>query len=75
MEKFGIVEIDTNQSIICIVGDFISEASGSAKLVFEALEETPLRMISYGGSNHNISVLVDQENKVEALKSLNKLFI
>jgi aspartate kinase len=75
LEKFGIVEIDTNQSIICIVGDFISEASGSAKLVFEALEETPLRMISYGGSNHNISVLVDQENKVEALKSLNKLFI
>jgi aspartate kinase len=75
LEKFGIVEIDNNQSIICIVGDFISEASGSAKLVFEALEETPLRMISYGGSNHNISVLVDQENKVEALKSLNKLFI
>lgn len=73
--KFGIVEIDNCQSIICIVGDFISEASGSAKLVFEALEEIPLRMISYGGSNHNISVLVDQENKVEALKSLNKLFI
>ena len=75
LKKFGIVEIDSNQSIICIVGDFISEASGSAKLVFEALEETPLRMISYGGSNHNISVLVDQENKIEALKSLNKLFI
>ena len=73
--KFGIVEIDTNQSIICIVGDFISEVKGSAKLVFEALEDTPIRMISYGGSNHNISVLVDQENKLEALKSLNKLFI
>jgi len=75
LKKFGIVEIDTNQSIICIVGDFISEAAGSAKLVLEALEKTPLRMISYGGSSHNISVLVDQENKVEALKSLNKLFI
>ena len=75
LEKFGIVEIDNNQSIICIVGDFISETKGSAKLVLGALEEIPLRMISYGGSNHNISVLVDQENKVEALKSLNKLFI
>jgi len=74
LEKFGIVEIDYNQSIICIVGDFISEAKGSAKLVFEALEETPLRMISYGGSDHNISVLVDQKNKVKALNSLNKLF-
>ena len=75
LEKFGSVEIDENQSIICVVGDFISEASGSAKLVFEALEETPLRMISYGGSNHNISVLVDQEDKVKALNSLNKLFL
>ena len=74
LEKFGSVEIDENQSIICVVGDFISEASGSAKLVFAALEETPLRMISYGGSDHNISVLVDQEDKVKALNSLNKLF-
>ncbi|RZT96554.1 aspartate kinase [Ancylomarina subtilis] len=74
LRKFGMVEIDENQSIICIVGDFISEAAGSAKLVLEALEEIPLRMISYGGSNHNISVLVDQENKIEALQALNKLF-
>ncbi|RXQ93921.1 aspartate kinase [Ancylomarina salipaludis] len=74
LRKFGVVEVDKNQSIICIVGDFISEAAGSAKLVLEALEEIPLRMISYGGSNHNISVLVDQKNKIEALKALNKLF-
>jgi len=74
LNKFGVVEIDSHQSIICIVGDFISEAAGSAKLVLEALEQTPLRMISYGGSSHNISVLVDQKNKVEALKALNKLF-
>ena len=74
LTKFGAVEIDTNQSIICIVGDFISETVGSAKIVLEALEKIPLRMISYGGSNHNISVLVDQENKIEALNALNKLF-
>ncbi len=73
--KFGIVEIDREQSIICIVGDFISESAGSAKMVFEALENTPLRMISYGGSKHNISVLVDQKNKVSALQALsNHLF-
>jgi len=74
LNKFGIVEIDQNQSIICIVGDFISENSGSAKIVLEALEQIPLRMISYGGSNHNITVLVNQEYKVEALKALNQLF-
>lgn len=68
--KFGLVEIDKNQSIICIVGDFISESAGSAKKVMEALESTPLRMISYGGSKHNISVLVDQESKVAALQAL-----
>jgi len=70
--KFGNVEIDENQSIICIVGDFISESSGSAKLVLEALEHIPLRMISYGGSKHNISVLVSQKDKIAALQALSK---
>ncbi len=73
--KFGAVEIDNNQSIICVVGDFISESAGSAKKVMEALEDIPLRMISYGGSKHNISVLVNQEDKVKALRALsNHLF-
>lgn len=70
--KFGNVEIDENQSIICIVGDFISESTGSAKKVLEALENIPLRMISYGGSKHNISVLVNQEDKVSALQALSR---
>lgn len=73
--KFGVVEIDHNQSIICIVGDFISESAGSAKKVLEALENIPLRMISYGGSKHNISVLVHQKDKIAALQALsNHLF-
>jgi len=73
--KFGNVEIDKNQSIICIVGDFISESAGSAKKVLEALENIPLRMISYGGSKHNISVLVNQKDKIAALQALsNHLF-
>jgi aspartate kinase len=58
-----------------VVGDFISESAGSAKKVMEALEDIPLRMISYGGSKHNISVLVNQEDKVKALRALsNHLF-
>jgi aspartate kinase len=73
--KFGLVEIDKDHSIICIVGDFISESAGSAKKVLEALECIPLRMISYGGSKHNISVLVDQKDKIKALQALsNHLF-
>jgi len=70
LAKYGSVEIDQNQSIICIVGDFISESAGSAKQVLGALENIPLRMISYGGSKHNISVLVNQEDKVAALQAL-----
>ena len=70
--KFGNVEIDENQSIICIVGDFISESTGSAKKVLQALENIPLRMISYGGSKHNISVLVSQKDKVSALQALSR---
>ncbi|WP_421919797.1 aspartate kinase [Marinifilum sp.] len=70
--KFCNVEIDENQSIICIVGDFISESTGSAKKVLDALENIPLRMISYGGSKHNISVLVNQNDKVSALQALSK---
>jgi aspartate kinase len=73
--KYGTIEVDKDQSIICIVGDFISESAGSAKKVLEALENTPLRMISYGGSKHNISVLVSKEDKVAALQALsNHLF-
>ncbi|WP_372754197.1 aspartate kinase [Labilibaculum sp.] len=75
LAKFGNVEIDKDHSIICIVGDFISETAGSAKKVLEALENIPLRMISYGGSKHNISVLVDQKDKIAALQALsNHLF-
>ncbi|GAB3831437.1 aspartate kinase [Pontibacter rugosus] len=71
LEKFGQVEVDQDQTIICVVGDFISERSGSGLAIFEALKQIPLRMISYGGSKNNISVLINTENKVEALTKLN----
>lgn len=70
LRSFGDVEVDTNQTIICVVGDFGADKHGFGSRVLEALKHLPLRMISYGGSNHNLSVLVKTEDKVEALRSL-----
>jgi len=72
LETFGSVETDTDQTIICIVGSFSAEKQGLAFRVFEALKSIPIRMISYGGSANNISVLVDSEHKKQALVALNK---
>ena len=75
LSDFGIVEVDVNQTIVCVVGDFGANTHGFASRVFEALKHIPLRMISYGGSNYNISLLVKTDDKVEALRSLhNRLF-
>jgi aspartate kinase len=75
LSDFGIVEVDVNQTIVCVVGDFGVNTHGFASRVFEALKHIPLRMISYGGSNYNISLLVKTDDKVEALRSLhNRLF-
>jgi len=70
--QFGSVEVDRNQVIICIVGDILQDKKGVASKVFEALSNVPIRMISYGGSNNNISLLVDQKHKKEALVALNE---
>ncbi len=75
LESYASVEIDDNQTIICVVGNLIAEGKGIALKVIQALEDIPLRMISYGGSKHNISVLINAEHKVRALNELNnKLF-
>ncbi len=70
LSKLGQVEIDLDQSIICIVGNFKAEEKGYAKIVFTALEEVPVRMISYGGSYYNITVVVNSTDKVKALEAL-----
>ncbi len=72
LETFGQVEVDEDQTIICIVGDFIADRSGSGLKIFEALKDIPLRMISYGGSKNNISLLINKSDKVEALTKLNE---
>lgn len=72
LEAYASVEIDHEQTIICVVGNLIAEGKGIALKVIHALEDIPLRMISYGGSKHNISVLVSSGDKVKALNELNK---
>ncbi len=72
---FGTVDIDKHQTIICVVGDFGAEKHGYAARVLEALKHIPIRMISYGGSDHNLSLLLKTTDKTEALRSLhNRLF-
>lgn len=72
LDKFGTVEVDENMTIICIVGDIIAEERGFASKVFNALDGIPIRMISYGGSRHNISVLVPNGRKKVTLQALSK---
>lgn len=72
LRNFGKTEVDRDQSIICVVGDLISDKSGYAIKIFSALKEIPIRMISYGGSKYNVSILVHSSHKKEALQILNK---
>ena len=66
------VEIDFNQTIICIVGKLPKHATGYAHRVLESLRDIPLRMVSYGGSPNNISVLINSDLKKSALLALNE---
>jgi aspartate kinase len=70
LAEFSTVEVVHNQSIICVVGDFVAEKPGSAYRVLNALREIPIGQISYGGSSHNITLLIDSVNKVTALQVL-----
>lgn len=72
LKELGSTEIEYNQTIVCIVGDFRTERTGSAPEIFEALNTIPLKMISYGGSPHSLSLLIDSKNKIDALRLLNK---
>ena len=70
LRELGSVEIEKDQSIICIVGDFRTEKTGSAPEIFTALNTIPLKMISYGGSQNSLSLLIDTKNKTQALRLL-----
>ncbi len=72
LEELGNVSVEHEQTIICVVGDFRPETRGSAPEIFEALDNITLKMISYGGSAHSLSLLIETKNKIEALKQLSK---
>lgn len=68
--KYGTVTVDEDMCIICVVGDLSHANVGFESRITQALKEIPLRMISYGGSNHNISFLVKGTDKKRALQAL-----
>jgi len=72
LRTFGSVEVNAGLSIVSIVGVFPADKPGYANSIFNALKEIPVRMISYGGSENNISILVETGLKKETLIALNK---
>jgi aspartate kinase len=72
LEMFGSIEIDRDQTIVSIVGYHISKTENLLTKVFDSLTEIPVRMVSFGGSQHNISILISQEDKEKTLQLLNK---
>lgn len=75
LEKYGDVSVDRDMVIICVVGDLEWQNRGFEADALAALHDLPVRMISYGGSNYNISFLIRREDKEEALRKLSeKLF-
>lgn len=75
LKKYGTVTVDTDMCIICVVGDLDWSNLGFETIVLDALKNIPVRMISYGGSNYNISFLIKETDKKQALQNLsNALF-
>lgn len=72
LEPFGTIEVDKNQVIISVVGNEISQTEAMVKKLFGSIMNIPVRMVSYGGSPHNISLLVPAEYKTQILQQLNK---
>ena len=72
LKKYGTVTVDTDMCIVCVVGDLDWSNLGFETLVLDAMKEIPIRMISYGGSNYNISFLIKEADKKRALQKLSE---
>ncbi len=70
LKKYGTVTVDTDMCIVCVVGDLDWSNVGFETLATDAMKDIPVRMISYGGSNYNISFLIRESDKKRALQSL-----
>ena len=72
LEQFGSIEIERNQTIVSIVGNEISKTENVLQTLFNSIKSIPVTMVNYGGSQHNISLLVPSTYKKEILQLLNK---
>ncbi|MFT3824955.1 MAG: aspartate kinase [Chitinophagaceae bacterium] len=72
LEPFGTIEVESDHTIISVVGNEIAQTNNVLSRLFEALSPVPVRMVSYGGSKHNVSILVPSSYKVQTLQLLNK---
>ncbi len=72
LKKLGTVTVESDMVIVCVVGDLPTENVGFQAKAVHALKEIPLRMISYGGSNYNVSFLINAEDKKKALNALSQ---
>ena len=73
LKKYGTVTVDNGMCIVCVVGDMDWENLGFESRALDALSDIPVRMISYGGSNYNISFLIRESDKKAALQKLSDL--
>jgi len=72
LKTYGTIEVDSDLTIICIAGNISQNKRGITAAIFNALSEIPIRMISYGGSNYNLSFLVKTSDKIAVLNLLNR---
>jgi aspartate kinase len=72
LEPFGTITVESDHTIISVVGNEIAQTPGILQKVFESLADISVRMVSYGGSRHNISILVSSADKTKTLQLLNK---
>ena len=73
LKKYGTVTVDSDMCIICVVGDLDWSNVGFETLATDAMKNIPVRMISYGGSNYNISFLIREKDKKQALQNLSNV--
>jgi aspartate kinase len=71
LEPFGSVEVDRDQTIVSIVGNEIAETKDILSRLFDSMKQVPVRMVSYGGSRHNVSLLIPSGSKQQTLQLLN----
>jgi len=70
LKKYGTVTVDEDMTIVCVVGDLEWDNVGFEASIVNAMKEVPVRMISYGGSNYNVSLLIKASDKQKALQAL-----